>query len=663
MPQDVTIPKPLTSGATDVPNAPQGGTADDLPPGFSRPTVSDDLPPGFSRPASGAPPAPVKVPTTPAPSQPSLGQVLTQPTDKTDKEYLGYTGPAGVAGATIHGLNEVGKSTLGAIKGAAAMFDPRTQPGENVLTKTPVVRALQPIISAARQVPQIPGALRDIMSSPAPGMYLGRAAEDTASQGAGQALTGIASEGLPKAIDLARTAVPKIGEVATGAAKASGIGLSPIEKLVKAAGPSVRDANFPQALQTAAPELARQNAVTPVKSVQDMADTAHTAADNLWKQRIEPQITRNAAAPIDGSRVAQGIRSGIDEGMRDLFPEQAAKAEQLASKFDGPIPLSKANAYLKTLNAQLKGFYKMSPEARAAAGVTDGRISSMEDAANGLRQEMYSKLDSLGETDPAGLRQQYGALKQVQSVFGKRAIVSGRQAPLNLAQIMAIAGGAGESAGALFSGHPGAAVAGAAPIAATTLLKYFNSPDVLTRRGISGLEVPPAEPPTPPPNVPRSVGAAAASPATEVPEPLRPAAGLSERRSIPRSMTMSQSDLEAAIKNRKPVTTPFDDTIGARETMNRDINMPKPPGGGGRTGNSPGSISAEEANRPGTNYLVKRDGSLTAQSKSYTPEETKPGQAHVTLMSNGDYRVNAGDLTPQMEKGLRSGTKAKNRIY
>jgi hypothetical protein len=152
-------------------------------------------------------------------------------------------------------------------------------------------------------------------------------------------------------------------------------------------------------------------------------------------------------------------------------------------------------------------------------------------------------------------------------------------------------------------------------------------------------------------------------PQPELPGPLRPAAGLSERRSIPRSMTMSQSDLEAAIKNRKPITTPFDDTAGARETMNRDINMPKPPGGGVRTGNSPGSISAEEANRPGTNYLVKRDGSLTAQSKSYAPEETKPGQAHVTLMSNGDYRVNAGDLTPQMEKGLRSGTKAKNRIY
>ena len=58
----------------------------------------------------------------------------------------------------------------------------------------------------------------------------------------------------------------------------------------------------------------------------------------------------------------------------------------------GLFLLSKANAYLKTLNAQLEETgIKMSPEARAAAGVTDGRISSMEDAANGLRQEMYSK--------------------------------------------------------------------------------------------------------------------------------------------------------------------------------------------------------------------------------------------------------------------------------
>src|SRR5271166_106528 len=372
-------------------------------------------------PASGFDPsaayAPAKTPTTAAPSQPSLGQVLTQPTDKTDNEYLGYTGLPGVAGATIHGLNKVGQGTLDAIKGAAAMFDPRTQPGENSLTKIPAIRAVQPIINAARQVPQIPGALRDIMGSEAPGMRLGQAAEDTAAQGAGQALTGIASEGIPKAIDLARTVVPKTGEAITGAAKASGIGLSPIEKLTKAGGPSVRTLDFPDTLRTASPELARQNAATPVKSVQDVADAAHTGAQRIWTEQIEPQIQRNASAKIDGSQIANQIRSGVGQGMSDLFPEQAKAAIAFADKFEGPITLAKSNEYLKTLNAQLKGVYKMSPEARAAAGVTDGRISSMQDAADGLRQQMYSKLDSLGETDPAGLRKQYGALKQVQDVF------------------------------------------------------------------------------------------------------------------------------------------------------------------------------------------------------------------------------------------------------
>ena len=46
---DVIIPKPVASGATDMPNAPQGG--DDLPPGYSRAgsTGPDDLPAGYAR--------------------------------------------------------------------------------------------------------------------------------------------------------------------------------------------------------------------------------------------------------------------------------------------------------------------------------------------------------------------------------------------------------------------------------------------------------------------------------------------------------------------------------------------------------------------------------------------------------------------------------------
>ena len=39
--------------------------------------------------------------------------------------------------------------------------------------------------------------------------------------------------------------------------------------------------------------------------------------------------------------------------------------------------------------------------------------------------------------------------------------------------------------------------------------------------------------------------------------------------------TMSATELEDAIKNRRPINNPFDQTEGARATMNRDPNMPK----------------------------------------------------------------------------------------
>ena len=597
-------------------------------------------------PAAGAP-KPSLIANAPEESGLTSGPLLSHNPAENDTLMHG-----GASSRTLQRMAYEGVKTLNPITQVPAMFHaafdkgpPEEEAGYQGSLPVPLQRfanrtMVQPAINAAQDY--------------AAGKVTPEAALENAPTALGQAAGNVVGgKILESAGGPTGSVLDKTGEMVRGAAKASGIGLSPIEKLVKAAGPSVRDANFPQALQTAAPELARQNALTPVKGVQDMADTAHTAANNLWTQKIEPQITRNANALIDGKQVAGGIRNGIDEGMRDLFPEQAAKAEELASKFDGPLPLSKANAYLKTLNAQLKGFYKMSPEARAAAGVTDGRLSSMEDAASGLRQQMYSKLDSLGETDPAGLRQQYGALKQVQSVFGKRAIVSGRQAPLNLAQIMAIAGGAGEASSALLNGHPGAAVAGAAPIAATTLLKYFNSPDTLTRRGVSGLEVPPAEPPTPAPSVPRSLGAAAAAPQEEVPGPLREHIPGMDRR-------VAHPDVAYTGSNRR---SPIRDTQGVMDTINRDVNMPKAPQAPVRTGNSPRSISAEESNRPGTNYLVKQDGTLTAHSKQFAPEETKPGQAHVTVLSNGDYRVNEGTLTPKMEKGLQSGTKAKNRIH
>lgn len=285
-------------------------------------------------------------------------------------------------------------------------------------------------------------------------------------------------------------AASEYGEVSAplrGPLKTAGIGLTPAEKLVKAGGPSVTDLKFPQTLDTAAQRLADQNNISPIRSVQDLADGAHDAAQKLWTNEIEPQIARHAGQVIDGRAVAQRIVGNISEGTADLFPGEADDAVNFAAGLEKDITLPKANEYLKTLNAKLESFYKMSPETRQAARVTDGQISAYESAADGLRDQIYSKLNALGEQDPQGLRQQYGALKNIQRVFGKRAIVVGRQAPLTIPQVLGTAAGLSEAVSSLTNGHPMTAIPGATMAAVPTVLRYLNAPDQLVRSAMKNI--------------------------------------------------------------------------------------------------------------------------------------------------------------------------------
>lgn len=165
---------------------------------------------GFDPNASYAPATEVQKPEAP----PTVGQVLAQDRDKTDKEYLNYRGAAGVAGATIHGLNNVGRDTIGAIKGA---WDTLTAPPQDDSEKAvglagpvalPLYRTLKQLGHSASDATQIVGAIHDINQSPDPtGHYL-NAAEDTASQGAGQALATLGTAGVSESIPEIRAAVP-----------------------------------------------------------------------------------------------------------------------------------------------------------------------------------------------------------------------------------------------------------------------------------------------------------------------------------------------------------------------------------------------------------------------------------------------------------------------
>jgi len=257
-------------------------------------------------------------------------------------------------------------------------------------------------------------------------------------------------------------------------------GLTPVEALTKAGRPSTAEGErYASALQKALP-LIKEFPKDQIKSVGDFEDMLHDRANGLWVDTIKPQVDRHASEMLDTIPIRDQVQNSVTRSMKKYFPEEAADIERQAANFGSPISLSEANEDLQAFNAKLQKYYKAAPEARAAILKTDGDVTGLQSAADGLRDAIYSKLEELGEQNPRELRQQYGALKDLERVFGKRATVADRQAPLNLSQVF----GTMEAAGALLSGHPLAAVAGAAP----WVVKARGSSDSLIRQGIAAAQ-------------------------------------------------------------------------------------------------------------------------------------------------------------------------------
>lgn len=212
-------------------------------------------------------------------SQPSVWDVLTQPTDKTDAEYGRYRGAAGVAGATIKGLDDVARGTQGAIEG---LYNTVRHPIDTV----------KGIAALPSQAAQVPSAIKAINESPDPtGTYL-NVAQDTASQAAGQALTGIATEGIAS---VAKTAGPYVGPVGKALVKGYAKKVIPGEvgeamKAVKAA--KAADANaFPGTTSPTEPTA------TPEQLNPSLNSSARTLPGQVSPEVVKP-ASPATAAPI-----------------------------------------------------------------------------------------------------------------------------------------------------------------------------------------------------------------------------------------------------------------------------------------------------------------------------------------------------------------------------
>lgn len=264
-----------------------------------------------------------------------------------------------------------------------------------------------------------------------------------------------------------------------------GLGLDSTEALMRGVKPSVPEsANFQKALKTAAEPIVEANEKTPIKTVGDFEDLLHKKANEIRTQVFQPMIDRNAKKMLSAQPVAQNIRAAITDQMREYNPEQAEEIENFARLFAKDMPLAKAEQDLQYFNAELKKFYAANRVDQAAALKTNGTVAKYEAAADGLRDVIYSNLRAFGEDAPEKAQAQYGALKQLERSVGKRATVSERQNPINITEVLTLAGGAGAGVDRLLTGHPLEAVVAAAPFVAAHAAKIMNSSDSLVKRGL-----------------------------------------------------------------------------------------------------------------------------------------------------------------------------------
>lgn len=312
--------------------------------------------------------------TSATPSQPTLGQVLMQPTDKTDKEYLGYTGPAGVAGATIKGLDDVARGTKDAFTG---MYDAVRHP----------IDTIRGIAKLPAQAAEVPDAIHDINESADPtGRYL-EAAQDTVSQGAGQALAAIALSGAGGKGKLAGVQEPIEGAPLT-MGEAAGPGLRQgAEKLLSKTSTAEKRMGTVMADRTAA----MQNAAEQVSPATPSAEATGTTVQNAARDVLDRQ---QQAQSLVGDLADRA--KGEAETARITATEKAGSAAQ--------------DAATRMLNTRrVAGVQAGKSTAKALSGVDElpvpetdrAIISSLREANSAAKVEESAAHNTLAESAKA----------------------------------------------------------------------------------------------------------------------------------------------------------------------------------------------------------------------------------------------------------------------
>jgi hypothetical protein len=509
--------------------------------------------------------------------------------------------------------------------------------------------------------------------------------------GAATAVGGAAGvkEGLP---DVAKTG-SIITKPFTSIGQKLGIVDPPPEDLItRAIKPGNKNQGWNDAVQSALPNIkaAETDLGHPIQGLDDAIDALNIAKKNVWQQyaqKLDPAKTMGAT--IDGNSIADAMMNSIDARKAAQDPALYDKISSVADTYRRPLDLGEAEDYLQSVNRELTSYYAKNKVGRRAA-MDDPGMSYTVAEGDALRSSLYDKLDEVSGPGAADIKQQYGALSNIEAEMLNRRNVAARQQPNSLSEQLSTARGYGKIIKGVLTLDPGDIAEGVASKAASNWLKERNSTDSMITRAFSNVS--PAKAPTIAPEAPIAgllpkgptitPAPADVSGSTPYDAPAYDATTRAQRKGLllpeqtatplPASSVLdaSQGVLPAQkIIARDPATGQMKTFYGSGTGPTVYQGAPKPQTQviepeyledtdkqGGHAGG--GVNSVEELARPGINYTVGKGGNIGYKGKAFDPGATPSGGVHVTVMPNGDYRINAGqDLSPMQKFALQRALK------
>jgi len=338
-----------------------------------------------------------------------------------------------------------------------------------LLTETLKIAKAHPLISRI-----IEGGAKAAAVGGAQGGAKG-AAEGNAAGGAeggaiGGAVGGAAGEALVEAATpLARAIGEKLG-----------IGTTAVKDAQEALRPSKSNRDFAVKFERAAPYLDDINKSTPPATMEDWANNADAARENLYQQKIQPLIAQHENYPLSNSNIASRINAAIDPVMASQDPQEAslihAQAVKLLNTSD-PIRMGDAEQILQYYNKKVAatGYWSKPPAERVALMQTDGKIAGLVATADAIRDEFYSNLEQIHPgADIRNLKADYGALAETGNTIRGRINVDARQSRISLKEMLGLLTGA-------HLGGPAGVAAAAVPF----IDRAVNSPSKMLGRAVS----------------------------------------------------------------------------------------------------------------------------------------------------------------------------------